>query len=214
MCVEKTYLCTKTAAMPAITSLSQLDPNGTYSFADYLLWQFRERVELIRGHILNMSPAPSMRHQAICVNLSRPIANFFYRHRCKIFLAPFDVRLYKRKQSVKAEKDIYNVVQPDLCVVCNPDLLDERGCNGAPDWIIEILSVGNTKTDVKIKFELYQEAGVSEYWIVSPSDETVPQFYLNEQGVYQLVKLHANEGFIYPALFPELEISLEDVFAL
>lgn len=196
-----------------IHSLSQLDLTASYSYADYLLWQFDERVELIKGLILKMSPAPSMRHQTILGNI-HPILHTFYRNKqCKVFFAPFDVRLYNRKKSERKNKDIFTVVQPDLCVVCNPEILDEKGCNGAPDWIIEILSPGNTKRDVVDKFALYAEAGVKEYWIISPADETVTQFFLNDEGKYQHIGLYANEGTIVPQLFSELVIDLSDVFA-
>ena len=71
--------------------------------------------------------------------------------------------VYDRKKSIVASEDIHTVVQPDLCVICNPEILDLQGCNGAPDWIIEILSKGNSKRDMQIKYKLYQESGVKEY---------------------------------------------------
>ncbi|GAB4493032.1 MAG: Uma2 family endonuclease [Raineya sp.] len=168
--------------MKYITDISQLDLNGTYSYADYLLWRFEQSVELIKGKIFQMSPAPSVRHQRV----SRKIAENFYPYLnnkpCEYFIAPFDVRLLDKKKSKKANKDIYTVVQPDLCIICDKDKLDERGCIGSPDLIVEILSPGNSKKEMKIKYALYEEAGVQEYWIVFPSEYVLQQFVLNEKG--------------------------------
>ena len=142
----------------AITSLDQLDPDGTYTYADYLLWQFQERVELLRGKIHQMS-VPSVKHQRISIRFSRLLTNALWQTPCQVFAAPFDVRLLRTRE----DKHVTTVVQPDLCVICDSSKLDDRGCNGAPDLIIEILSPGNSRTEMKDKFELYQEAGVLEY---------------------------------------------------
>lgn len=131
-----------------ITQLSQLDLTKTYSYADYLTWQLDEMIELIKGKIQLMSPAPNLKHQSVETNLSRPLSHYFWRKKCKIFYAPFDVRLYDRKKSILKNEESFTVVQPDLCVIFNPEFLDEQGCNGAPDWIIEILSKGNSKHDM------------------------------------------------------------------
>jgi Uma2 family endonuclease len=188
--------------MSKITQLSQLDLNQTYSYADYLTWQIKEAVELFKGKISLMSPAPNVRHQSISGNLHGLCYTFFRHKQCRLFTAPFDVRLYDRKKSILANQDIHTVVQPDLCVICNPDLLDKQGCNGAPDWIIEILSEGNSKREMNIKFDLYQESGVSEYWLVYPEQQAIHKFVL-ENGRYQLKQMYA-EGIVTPALFPDL----------
>jgi len=146
--------------MPKITHIEQLDLNQTYSYADYLTWQLNEAVELIKGKIMLMSPAPNVRHQDISMNLSRFLSAYFNHKKCRVYAAPFDVRLYDRKKSLLASQDIHTVVQPDLCVICHPEILDKQGCNGAPDWIIEILSKGNSKRELHIKYDLYQESGV------------------------------------------------------
>lgn len=117
--------------MTPITSLSQLNLDGTYSYADYLLWQFEERVELLKGKIRVMSPAPNMRHQRISTKLTGEFYVFFKTQSCQLFSAPFDVRLYNRKKSEKKNKEVYTVVQPDICIICDAALLDEKGCNGA-----------------------------------------------------------------------------------
>jgi Uma2 family endonuclease len=200
--------------MPKITQLSQLDLNQTYSYADYLTWQFNETVELIKGKIMLMSPAPNVKHQRASMNLSRPLSNFFLRQKCQVFAAPFDVRLYDRKKSILANKDIHTVVQPDLCVICDPAKLDTQGCNGAPDWIIEILSKGNSKRETQIKYELYAESGVSEYWLVYPYEQAVHQFVLSESGRYELKQMYADDDMAVPYLFPDLSVDLSEVFEL
>ena len=180
--------------MAKIIQLSDLDLSKTYSYADYLTWQLNETVELIKGKIMLMAPAPNVKHQRISMTLSRTLANFFHHKQCQVFSAPFDVRLYDRKKSLLANQDIHTVVQPDLCVICDTEKLDEQGCNGAPDWIIEILSKGNSKKEMQIKYALYAESGVSEYWLIYPYEQAVYQFVLNEQGIYQL---HAIYSLIY-----------------
>lgn len=200
--------------MPKITQLSQLDLNQTYSYADYLTWQFNETVELIKGKIMLMSPAPEVKHQRASMNLSRSLSNFFLRQKCQVFAAPFDVRLYDRKKSILANKDIHTVVQPDLCVICDTAKLDTQGCNGAPDWIIEILSKGNSKRETQIKYELYAESGVSEYWLVYPYEQAVHQFVLNESGRYELKQMYADDDMAVPYLFPDLSVDLSEVFEL
>ena len=198
--------------MAKITQLSQLDLNQTYSYADYLTWQFKETVELIKGKIMLMSPAPNVKHQRVSMNFSGSLFNFFKRKKCQVFAAPFDVRLYDRKKSILANKDIHTVIQPDLCVICNPEILDTQGCNGAPDWIIEILSKGNSKREMQIKYELYQESGVQECWLVYPNDQAINQFVLDENGRYQLKQMYTDDDIATPHLFPELAIDLTEVF--
>ncbi|TAN53870.1 MAG: Uma2 family endonuclease [Methylococcaceae bacterium] len=198
--------------MANITQLSQLDSNKIYSYADYLTWQFEEAVELIKGKIMPMSPAPNVGHQRIARNFGGIFYNYFRHKPCQFFFAPFDVRLYDRKKSILASQDIHSVVQPDLCVICSLDILDLQGCNGAPDWIVEILSKGNSKRELRIKYELYQESGVQEYWIVYPNDQAVHQFVLDEAGRYQLKAMYTDNDIATPHLFPDLAVDLTEVF--
>jgi Uma2 family endonuclease len=195
-----------------ITSLSQLDLNGTYSYADYLKWQFDESVELIKGKILKMSPAPSVKHQQISRQLCKDFFNYFSKNSCQVFNAPFDVRLLDKKKSKSANKDVFTVIQPDICVICDIDKLDTKGCVGAPDLIIEILSLGNSKRELKIKYDLYEEAGVKEYWLVYPYEESVMKFILNDQNKFEFANHYANDDLISPTLFPELSIDLTEIF--
>ena len=196
--------------MSTITDLSQLDLDGTYSYEDYLKWQFQERVELLRGKILPMTPAPSVRHQRILGKMHLQMGNHLFENSCQLFLAPFDVRLYNRKKSRKASKEIFTVVQPDLCVICDETKLDEQGCNGAPDLVIEVLSPGNSKREMNEKFELYEEAGVREYWLVQSADEVVLIYVLNDDERY--IGLRPATEVAQSAIFPELRVDLGEVF--
>ena len=194
--------------MTKTTDLSQLDLNGTYTYADYLSWQFDDAIELIKGKIMAMSPAPSSEHQGIVTNLGGVLYNFFHKKPCKLFYAPFDVRLYDRKKSIVANQDIYSVVQPDLCVICDKTKIDIKGCLGSPDWIIEILSAGNSKKEMQLKYQLYQESGVKEYWLVYPYEKAVHQFVLNQETEkYQLLNMYAGEDTAVPQLFPDCRLT-------
>ncbi len=200
--------------MAKITDLSQLDLNGTYSYADYLTWQLDQTVELIKGKIMVMSPAPNLKHQRISRNMLRPIDNYLRHKSCEVFVAPFDVKLYDSRKSKLGDQEVFSVVQPDLCVICDKEKLTEQGCSGAPDWIIEVLSPGNTKKDMHLKYELYQENGVTEYWLVYPYEQAVYQFVLDRHSEkYQLHAMYAGDDLAMPYLFPELQIDLADVFA-
>lgn len=153
-----------------ITSLQQLDLTQEYSYADYLLWRFQERVELIRGRIRQMA-APSTLHQSVSSTLHGLLWSHLQKSPCKVFSAPFDVRLTPTK--VTPDGKIYDVVQPDLVVVCDPLQLDAKGCIGAPDLVVEILSPGNNRKELRDKFDLYEANGVREYWIVWPTEQTL-----------------------------------------
>ena len=198
--------------MPKITQLSQLDLSQTYSYADYLTWRLDEMVELIKGKISLMSPAPNVNHQRIERNLIIDIGSYLRGQPCQLFPAPFDVRLYDRKKLLLENQDIHTVVQPDLCVVCQPELLDKQGCNGAPDWIIEILSKGNSKKEMQTKYALYQQSGVSEYWIVYPNDQVIHQFVLDDSQQYQLTAMFTDDDKVTPHLFPDLQLDLTQIF--
>lgn len=193
-----------------VTDISQLDVNEKYTYADYLTWTFTDRVELIKGWIKKMSPAPLDRHQQISNLLSYEITGFFRRKPCQVRVAPYDVRLLDNKKNF-TDQDIVTVVQPDICVICDLSKIDRRGCLGAPDWIIEILSPGNSKIEMQDKFELYQQNGVSEYWIVQPEHDDVLAFTL-ENGRYQLTKIYVKGDRVSPVIFPELIIDTEDIF--
>lgn len=190
-------------------TLDQLNPNQIYSYADYLSWQFSERIELLRGYIRQMA-APNRRHQRVSLNLTLILGNYLRKSKCNLYEAPFDVKLIKNTEG-KTAKEIYTVVQPDICVICDQTKLDEQGCTGSPDLIIEIVSESTAKRDIQEKFELYEENGVLEYWIVRPYENTVQQFYL-ENNKYQYKKTYIETDTVSPIILPDLVIDLTEVF--
>lgn len=188
------------------------DLSLSYTYADYLKWNLPEMVELIRGKVYKMSPAPTSRHQTIVVNLVTEIKAFLKKQKCKVFVAPFDVR-FPRKG--KANEDIITVVQPDICVICDPTKIDTRGCLGAPDWVIEILSKHTSAKDLNEKFEVYEEAGVKEYWVVHPGEQTVLIYTLIESGKYEgILKPYVRTDKVQPKTLPGLTIDLTEIFEL
>lgn len=190
-----------------ITDINQLDRSKLYTYADYLTWHFEGMVELIKGKIFPMSPAPSSTHQKMSTRLVRFFSNVLDGKKCEVFHAPFDVRL----TSSKHDSDATTVVQPDICIICDLSKIDEKGCNGAPDLIIEIVSPGSIKRDVQVKLEIYQECGVKEYWIAYPLEKMIEVFWL-EGNRYQLVKKYVDQDKVPVNLFPGCELSLADVF--
>ncbi len=192
--------------MPIVYNFSDLDLTKPYSYSDYLMWQFQERVELIKGFIMKMSPAPSMSHQTVSQNLSGCFYVNFKRQSCRVFVAPFDVRL-----PIKTAKKDSTVVQPDICVICDEEKLDEKGCNGSPDLMVEIISPNNSKHDIHTKFNLYKEAGILEYWIIEPYDKILLVYTLKDNEYIGLPPQTEGENIKSP-LFPDLQIALEDVF--
>lgn len=195
-----------------ITAFQQLDLSKKYTYADYLTWQFKERVELIRGWVLKMSPAPNVRHQRISGVIFNEVYNHLRGNSCQVFTAPFDVRLPLPPQQAKGDK-IDTVVQPDIVVICDPAKLDEQGCIGAPDIVVEILSPGNTRREMKDKMELYQNAGVQEYWVVDPEHEFIIVYTHNEAGQY-FGSLPFTEGSVLTSkVLPLFQMEVGHVFA-
>jgi Uma2 family endonuclease len=189
-----------------------LDLNKIYTYADYLKWSFDDTIELISGFIVQTAPMPGLTHQIISRKLTIKMGLFFENKNCQLFNAPFDVRLPLKKEKTK-DIEITTVVQPDLCVVCDPQKLDPRGCIGAPDLIVEIVSPGNTKKELKQKFEVYQESGVKEYWLLLSAEKSVIVYTLNDEGVYIGSKPYTEEDMLSSYQFPEMQIDLSYVFA-
>jgi Uma2 family endonuclease len=189
--------------------LSDLDINKTYTYADYLKWTFDERLELIKGKIFKMSPAPGSLHQRLSFRLTLWIGNYLEGKSCELFSAPFDVRLVRRSVD---DKDVITVVQPDICVICDPKKVDAKGCIGAPDIVVEILSPGNNKTELQNKYEVYEEAGVLEYWIIHPVEKTFSKYILTD-GHFQPSRILTIGDEVTTPILPGLVISLDHLFA-
>ena len=195
-----------------ITKFEDLDPSGTYSFADYLTWQFQERVELIKGKLFKMA-MPSEKHQRVSSNLHGLFWSYLRGKQCQVYHPPFDVRLEKPPHLRKLkDKSIFTVIQPDITVVCDMSKVDSKGCDGAPDLIIEILSPSTGSKDVKDKKAVYEFAEVPEYWIVHPNDQTVIVYLLNEQKKYVIDNVYTSNDIIKVSIFDDLDIDLTDVF--
>ncbi|MFV0401265.1 MAG: Uma2 family endonuclease [Oscillospiraceae bacterium] len=175
----------------------------TYTYADYSTWDDSERWELIEGLPYAMSPAPAPKHQEISFALSLQLGNFLKGKPCKLYPAPFDVRL-------NADREDDTVVQPDLSVICDSAKIDDKGCKGAPDFVVEILSPSTARRDRMVKFQLYLQAGVREYWIVDPDTQTVQVCILCE-GFYRAA-MYGDTDKISVSTLPGCEIDLQDVF--
>ena len=146
-----------------------------HTYGEYLTWPEDVRYELIGGEAFLMAPAPTADHQRLVLAVARQIADALDGSRCEVFVAPFDVRL---PQADEADDAIDTVVQPDLTIVCDPEKIDRRGCRGAPDWVIEVLSPATAAHDQTVKLGAYERAGVPECWFVHPTDRTVTVYRL------------------------------------
>lgn len=180
--------------------------SGIYSYEDYLNWDDEYKYQILDG-IAYMSAAPSRRHQEIQVELLRQISNYLLGKDCKVYGSPFDVRF----GDSELDKNIMNVVQPDIAIVCDKSKLDDRGCLGAPDWIIEIVSPSTASIDYIKKLKLYEEQKVKEYWIVHPIDRIVIIYKL-QNNKYERPEIFSDEGFINAGIFSDFSIQLEEVF--
>jgi Uma2 family endonuclease len=160
-----------------------------YSYADYLTWADDKMREIIGG-IVYLFSAPKLKHAAAVISFLKKALPFIGKRKgkCKIYTAPFDVRLPKNGETDNDK--IFDVVQPDIVVICDPSKLDENGCIGAPDLIVEVLSPSTSKRDLNLKFNLYETSGVKEYWVVYPSDKAVTVFLLQPDGKYDAGTLY------------------------
>lgn len=181
---------------------------GRYTYADYLTWQLDEMVELIKGKVFKQAAAPRVNHQRVSMKISGELFTFLKGKKCEVFSAPFDVRLPSKS---KKNEDITTVVQPDICVICDPEKLDEFGCIGAPDIIIEILSPGNNKKEIQNKFEVYEESGVKEYWLIHPNECTLIIYTLIKRK-YQGSRLFTFGDKVTSQVLSGFELDLDDVF--
>lgn len=193
------------------TAMSQaLRIDRRYTYADYLGWPDDVRGELIEGVFYDMSPAPGVRHQSVSMRLGTQIETFLRGKRCRVFAAPFDVRLPRNPKQPDGE--INTIVQPDLAVICDPAKLDERGCRGAPDWVIEILSPATASKDQIRKLTLYEQHGVAEYWLVHPLDRIVTVYRRTDTGAFGPARFFEASGSLGVGVLEGLEIDWALVF--
>ncbi|EHQ88787.1 Uma2 family endonuclease [Desulfosporosinus youngiae] len=190
-------------------SKSALTQREHYNYTDYLSWVNGKRCELIDGIPVDMAPAPSRMHQKVLGDLYNQFYNFLKNKPCEVYIAPFDVRL---PNSGEQDETSSTVVQPDLVVVCDPEKLDDRGCKGVPDLVIEVLSPETAKKDLSIKLHLYERTGVSQYWIVHPVDKTVMVFMLDERNQYSKPSVFGAGEQIRVEQLNSLVIDLATVF--
>lgn len=190
-----------------ITDINQLDMDATYTVADYLSWQFDEMVQLIRGKVVRMSPAPKDIHASVSLRLVTAIAPVLRGHPCTLRYAPYDVYL-----PTPGGKP--TVVQPDILIVCDKNKIQEKGCVGAPDWICEIVSPGSFKLDTITKKQVYQEAGVQEYLIVHPGDKIVEVYRLGPSGTFLEPDVYTRPDEAWDSVaVPGVKLAFEDVFS-
>ena len=190
-------------------TINDLDLSKSYTYADYLTWQFDEYVELIKGKVYRMSPAPMRRHQYVSGKIFNLFTNFLDGKPCQVYSAPFDVRFVMSDYN---NESITTVVQPDVCVVCDSNKLDDYGCIGAPDLIVEIISKGSAKKDLDDKFHLYEYFGVKEYWVVFPTDKFVSVYELYD-GLYKLRADYEPGQNIPVGIFEGFEIDATKIFS-
>jgi len=181
-----------------------------FTYQDYLTWPEDERWELLNGRAYNMTPAPSRKHQEISGQLHTLFNNYLKGKPCRVYAAPFDVRLPQLQEN---DEQISTVVQPDIVVVCDKNKLDDRGCKGSPDLVVEITSPSTFQKDLKEKFNLYESVGVLEYWIVYPEENTICVFHLTNEEKYSRPEVYTEQDSIVVGIFEDLIIELQDVFS-
>jgi Uma2 family endonuclease len=212
------YVCLERGI--AMSELAELKEGGSrYTYADMLEWDENYRAEIIDGALFVAEP-PATYHQDISMQLSIQIGNFLKGKTAKVFAGPFGVRLFP-----KDDLSDSTVLEPDITVVCDLSKLDKRGCNGAPDMIIEILSPSNTPHDLVYKFNKYLKAGVREYWTVDGDSKSVqvhildqsnaqPRYITSLYGVFDPANPESVDGpdTVPVSVLPGCVIDLKEVF--
>ncbi len=183
-------------------------PERRYSYADYLKWDDQRRYEIIDGLVYNMN-APLRVHQEVLLAAVRRLADFFEYRPCPVFIAPFDVRLATGKCS---EDQIFNVVQPDISIVCDEAKLDEKGCIGAPNLVIEVISPATASRDHIQKRRLYESAGVREYWLIDPTNRIVTLYCAGPDGNFRPPVTLGETDLLVSEAFAGLKIDLSAIF--
>lgn len=189
--------------------LPEGNPEGRFTYGDYLTWPDGERWELFEGEPRAMSPGPNRRHQEMLVELAVVFHTYLKGKACRVYPAPFDVRLPRAGEQ---DEEVNTVVQPDLLVVCDPTKLDDRGCRGAPDLVVEITSPSTASLDHIRKKALYERHGVREYWLVHPVDRVVMVYRRGSDGSYGAPTVYGPEDAIPVGIFEDLTVDLRELF--
>lgn len=184
--------------------------NNRYTYAEYLTWSEDERWELLDGVAYNIA-ALSRWHQEVSGELFYQIRRYLADRSCRVYTAPFDVRL---SEPGEEDEQITNVVQPDISVICDESKLDEKGCLGSPDLIIEVISPTSISLDYVKKLALYEKYKIKEYWIVHPIDKTVMVFILREDRQYGKPGIFTEDSQLKSGVFADLKIDLNQVFGI
>ncbi|WP_273386755.1 Uma2 family endonuclease [Cohnella zeiphila] len=172
-------------------------------------WPEGTRMELIGGEPHAMTPAPSRQHQRVLGALFVQFSNFLHGKSCEVYAVPFDVRL---PEGGEADEDTMTVVQPDITLVCDPSKLDDRGCKGAPDLVVEVISPASIKLDLTVKKSLYERAGVKEYWIVYPAEKIILVHLLNGEGKYESLDTYSADDTVTVSVLPGMSFATEEIF--
>ena len=180
-----------------------------YTFADYLTWDEDDHIELIYGYPYMMS-SPSTEHQLVSGELFAQLHTYLADKKCRVIAAPYAVRLFE--EASDRPEDVNTVVEPDLVVICDPSKMDRRGCKGTPDLVIEILSPSSRRHDRIVKLDLYQRAGVREYWVVNPEDRTVQVMLLKDSYLLP-VEDYGREDMAKVNILEDCTIDLSKVFS-
>ena len=202
---QETYAVKEPPAVYGIQTLHH------YTYADYLSWMDDQRRELVNG-IVYLFSAPRRLHAQISSKLMFRLHQLIDKRKVKyeIYHAPFDVRLPKNGET--ANEKIDTVVQPDICVICDKNKLDDAGCIGAPDLIVEVQSPSTARRDLREKFDLYEQSGVREYWVVFPNDKGLTVYTLQKNGKYDEGTTYVLSGKVPVGIFEGLEIDLKELF--
>lgn len=183
--------------------------NKIYTYTDYMSYDEGEKIEIINGHIYNMSPAPSRIHQKIISELITTL-NVYIRSNngpCEVYPSPFDVFLSDNEDIQNCK----NIVQPDVSIICDKNKLNNKGCLGAPDMIIEIVSPYNPSNDYVRKLSLYEQFKVREYWIINPMKETILVYRLDENNQYAAPDSHTFKDKVKVGIYDNLEIDFNSL---
>ncbi len=178
-----------------------------FTWADYQKWPDEQRCEIIDGQICDMTPAPGTAHQEVSANLMYEFCGFFKGKPCKVFAAPFDVRLAEKKET---HNKCSNVVQPDISIICDQKKIDEKGCAGAPDLIVEILSPSTASKDQVKKRRLYERHGVKEYWLIHPI-ERYAHIYALKGDNFEFIGVFDDAATLESQVFTGLAVKMADI---